>query len=160
MTLSLAAGIAASQRWVDPLAERLQPLLRAAVRPTAVRNAVDGVWLGAPLHPPLTDVPVGSWTAALALDAGAALSGNASLAVAADRTLAVGVIAAVPAAVTGLNDMRDLRGENRRIAMVHALLNVFGLSLAAASLAFRRGHGRALARILSGTGYFVSATGR
>lgn len=158
VTLGLAGRIAASQHWVDPLAERLQPLIRAAVAPKPVRNTLDGVWLGTPLHPALTDVPVGSWTAALVLDAGAALSGDRSLAIAADRALAVGALSAVPAAVTGLNDLRDLRGQSRRIAMVHALLNVAGLSLTLASLACRRGRGRMLARALSGAGYLVSAT--
>ena len=124
MPLTFASRFAASQRWADPLADRLQPLIRRAVSPPAVRNFLDGVWLGAPLHPALTDVPVGAWTTALLLDSGSALSGDESLGVAADRVLAVGTIAAVPAAVTGLNDMRDLAGQSRRIAMVHALVNV------------------------------------
>jgi hypothetical protein len=54
--------------------------------------------LGTPLHPPLTDVPVGAWTTAL-LDGGSVLSGDEALGAAADRALAVGMIAAVPAAV-------------------------------------------------------------
>jgi len=158
MPLTFASRFAASQRWADPLAERLQPLVRRAVSPPAVRNFLDGVWLGAPLHPALTDVPVGAWTTALLLDSGSVVSGNESLGAAADRALAVGTIAAVPAAVTGLNDMRDLVGQSRRIAMVHALVNVLGLSLSTASLAYRRRGRRGLARGLSGLGYLTSST--
>jgi nitrite reductase/ring-hydroxylating ferredoxin subunit len=86
------------------------------------------------------------------------LSGDEALAAAADRALAVGTIAAVPAAVAGLNDMRDLIGQSRRIAMVHALLNVVGLSLSTASLAYRHAGRRGLARGLSGLGFLTSST--
>jgi len=157
MPLTFASRFAASQRWADPLAERLQPLIKRAVSAPPVSNFLDGVWLGAPLHPALTDVPVGAWTTALLLDGGSAVSGDKALGAAADRALAVGTIAAVPAAVTGLNDMRDLVGQSRRIAMVHALVNVLGLSLSTASLAYRHKGRRKLARGLSGLGFLTSS---
>jgi nitrite reductase/ring-hydroxylating ferredoxin subunit len=157
MPLTFASRFATSQRWADPLAKRLQPLINRAVSAPSVHNFLDGVWLGAPLHPPLTDVPVGAWTTALLLDTGAALSGDRDLGAAADRALAVGTIAAVPTALTGLNDLRDLTGQSRRIAMVHALANVLGLSLSTASLACRHTGRRGLARGLSGLGYLTSS---
>ena len=158
MPVTFASRFAVAQRWADPLAERLQPLIRRAVSPPPIRNFLDGVWLGTPLHPPLTDVPVGAWTTALLLDGGSVLSGDEALGAAADRALAVGTIAAVPAAVTGLNDLRDLVGQSRRIAMVHALVNLLGLSLSAASLAYRHAGRRGLARGLSGLGFVTSST--
>jgi nitrite reductase/ring-hydroxylating ferredoxin subunit/uncharacterized membrane protein len=158
MPVTFASRFAVAQRWTDPLAARLQPLIRRAVSAPPIRNFLDGVWLGAPLHPALTDVPVGAWTTALLLDGGSVLSGDEALAAAADRALAVGTIAAVPAAVTGLNDLRDLVGQSRRIAMVHALLNVVGLSLSTASLAYRHAGRRGLARGLSGLGFLTSST--
>jgi nitrite reductase/ring-hydroxylating ferredoxin subunit len=157
MPLTFASRFAASQRWADPLAERLQPLIKRAVSAPPVRNFLDGVWLGAPLHPGLTDVPVGAWTTALLLDSGSVLTRDRALGAAADRALAVGTIAAVPAAVTGLNDMRDLMGQSRRIAMVHALVNLLGLSLSTASLAYRHKGRRGLARGLSALGYLTSS---
>jgi nitrite reductase/ring-hydroxylating ferredoxin subunit/uncharacterized membrane protein len=157
MPLTFVDRFAASQRWADPLAKRLQPLIKRAVSAPRVHDFLDGVWLGAPLHPPLTDVPVGAWTTALLLDTGSALSGDRDLAVAADRALAVGTLAAVPTALTGLNDLRDLSGQSRRIAMVHALANVVGLSLSTASLAYRRTGRHGLARGLSGLGYLTSS---
>jgi nitrite reductase/ring-hydroxylating ferredoxin subunit len=158
MPLTFPSRFAASQRWADPLANRLQPLIRRAVSRPAVRNFLDGVWLGAPLHPGLTDVPIGAWTTALLLDSGSVLSGDEALGAAADRALAIGTITALPAAVTGLNDLRDLIGQSRRIATVHALVNVVGLSLSAASLVYRHKGRRGLARGLSGLGYLTSST--
>jgi nitrite reductase/ring-hydroxylating ferredoxin subunit/uncharacterized membrane protein len=123
----------------------------------ACSQLFDGVWFGAPLHPPLTDIPVGAWTTALLLDRGSVLSGGGELAAAADRALAVGTIAALPTALTGLNDLRDLTGKSRRIAMVHALVNVIGLSLSTASLAYRHSGRRGLARGLSGLGFLSTS---
>jgi uncharacterized membrane protein len=158
MPVTFAGRFALSQRWAGTLAKRLQPLISRAEGAPAVRNALDGVWLGAPLHPALTDVPVGSWTAALMLDGASVLTGDEALAGAADRALAVGTLAALPAAATGLNDPRDLIGQSRQVAMVHALLNVVGLSFSSASLAYRRAGRRGVARGLSATGYLISAT--
>jgi nitrite reductase/ring-hydroxylating ferredoxin subunit/uncharacterized membrane protein len=158
MQIDFLGRMALSQRWAGPLAERLQPLIRRAVAPPLIRNSLDGVWIGAPLHPALTDVPVGSWTAALLLDGAAVLTADEALADAADRALAVGTLAALPAAATGLNDLRDLTGQSRQVAMVHALLNVAGLSLSAASLACRRAGRRGLARGLSAAGYLISSS--
>ncbi len=158
MPITFAGRFAHAQRWAGPLAAKLQPLIGRAVAPPAVRNALDGVWLGAPLHPALTDVPVGSWTAALMLDGAAAVSRDEDLAGAADRVLALGTLAALPAAVSGLNDLRDLIGESRQVAMVHALLNVLGLSFTTASLAYRRAGRRRLGRGLSATGFLISSS--
>lgn len=158
MQIDFPDRLALSQRWAGPLAERLQPLIRRAVAPPIVRNALDGVWLGAPLHPALTDIPVGSWTAALLLDGAAVLTDDEALAGAADRALAVGTLAALPTAATGFNDLRDLDGQSRQVAMVHALLNVVGLSLSSASLAYRRVGRRGLARGLSAGGYLISSS--
>lgn len=158
MPITFAGRFAAAQRWADPLGQRLQPLIHRAVDARPVRNALDGVWLGAPLHPALTDVPVGAWTAALALDLADAITGDRTLGAAADRVLAVGTLAALPAAATGLNDLRDLLGQSRQVATVHAVLNMIGLSLTATSLAYRRAGRRGVARALSGAGYLVSAS--
>jgi nitrite reductase/ring-hydroxylating ferredoxin subunit len=128
---------------LDPAAEVVQDAITAVPQP--VRNVLDGVWLGNPLHPALTDVPLGAWTTAAALD----LLGSE----AADQALAVGVLAAVPAALTGLNDWSHLKGEPRRVGVVHGLMNTMGLTLNIGSLALRRNGHRGLARVLSGVGF-------
>jgi nitrite reductase/ring-hydroxylating ferredoxin subunit len=113
--------------------------------PQPVRDVLDGVWLGNPLHPALTDIPLGAWSAAFLLD----LAGSE----AADGALAVGVLGAVPAALTGLNDWSHLKDDARRIGIVHALLNTAGLTLNLLSLAARKGGHRGLGRMLSTVAY-------
>ncbi|MEX5259663.1 DUF2231 domain-containing protein [Kocuria sp. CPCC 205263] len=113
--------------------------------------------IGHPLHPLLTDVPIGAWTMAAVLD----LAGGPSTARAADVLVAAGLAAAVPTAATGLNDWFDTQGADRRIGLVHATANSVALTFYAASLAARlrgrRGAGRALALVgygcVTGGGY-------
>ena len=142
-SLRLTKQLADLAEPLDEISEPLQEAVAAVPRP--VRDILDGVWLGNPLHPALTDVPLGAWTAAFVLD----LVGSES----ADAALAVGILGAVPAALTGLNDWSHLKGESRRIGTVHALLNTAGLTLNVASLAARRGGFRRLGRLLSGVAY-------
>ena len=132
---------------LDEIAEPVQDAVHAVPQP--VRNVLDGVWLGNPLHPALTDVPLGAWTTALVLD----LAGSE----AADSALAVGILGAVPAALTGLNDWSHLKDDERRIGIVHALLNTMGLALNVASLVARRDGHRGLGRFLSGIAYAGTA---
>ena len=51
---------------LDEFADPVQEAVNAVPQP--VRDVLDGVWLGNPLHPALTDVPIGAWSAAFALD--------------------------------------------------------------------------------------------
>jgi nitrite reductase/ring-hydroxylating ferredoxin subunit/uncharacterized membrane protein len=159
MSLELTKRIADSVPWLDGVAKRAQPPVQRflSARPR-LHDLLDGTWLGVPLHPALTDVPVGAWTSAFALDVVAAVTGSESAAKAADGALAVGVAGALPAAATGTADWRDLIGEERRIATVHGLLNVAGLALNVSSLIQRtRGH-RAAGRALSAAGLAISGT--
>jgi nitrite reductase/ring-hydroxylating ferredoxin subunit len=128
---------------LDPLADALQGAAKAIPKP--IRDVLDGVWLGNPLHPALTDVPLGAWSAAFALD----LAGSP----ASDGALAIGVLGAVPAALTGLNDWSHLKGDAKRVGTAHALLNSVGLLLNVGSLVARRRGSRGLGRALSGLAY-------
>jgi nitrite reductase/ring-hydroxylating ferredoxin subunit len=128
---------------LDVIAEPVQDAVNAVPQP--VRNVLDGVWFGNPLHPALTDVPLGAWTTALVLD----FAGSE----AADSALAVGILGALPAALTGLNDWSHLKDDERRIGTVHALVNTMGLALNVASLVARRDGHRGLGRVLSGIAY-------
>lgn len=100
-----------------------------------VKEALHGAWLGHPLHPVLTDVPLGAWTAALALDAAA--HGDAAMRRAATFVLGVGLLGAAGAAVTGLTDWSDTQGRARRTGLVHGLLNIAATSSVACAY-FRR----------------------
>jgi nitrite reductase/ring-hydroxylating ferredoxin subunit/uncharacterized membrane protein len=151
MSLRLARRLAAAAAPLDPVSDALQSAVKALPKP--VRDVLDGVCLGAPLHPAATDVPLGAWTAAAALDAAGAATGSESLGYAADASLAVGVLGALPAAATGLNDWSHLRGESKRLGTLHALLNSTSLTLNVASLVLRRSGRRDVARALSLAAY-------
>jgi nitrite reductase/ring-hydroxylating ferredoxin subunit/uncharacterized membrane protein len=142
-SLRLAKQLADLAEPLDPVAEPVQEAVKAVPKP--VRDVLDGVWLGNPLHPALTDVPLGAWTTAIVLD----LVGSE----AADQALGVGILAAVPTALTGLNDWSHLKDDSRRIGTVHALLNSMALALNVASYVARRDGHRGLGRVLSGVAY-------
>lgn len=65
------------QRWLDIPSYKLEHALAMSVNlfgdaSGGIRNALDGTWLGHPLHPFLTGVPIGAWTTALVFDITAA----------------------------------------------------------------------------------------
>jgi nitrite reductase/ring-hydroxylating ferredoxin subunit len=144
VNLRLAKQIAELAEPLDPLAETVQEAVNA-VPQSPVRDVLDGVWLGNPLHPALTDIPLGAWSAAFLLD----LAGSDK----ADGALAVGILGAVPAALTGLNDWSHLKDDARRIGTVHALVNTAGLTLNVLSLAARKGGLRGVGKLLSTVAY-------
>jgi nitrite reductase/ring-hydroxylating ferredoxin subunit/uncharacterized membrane protein len=158
--LKLAKRLAESQIWLDALGDRLQPVVRKAVAGTGRRGAdlLDGVWLGAPLHPALTDVPMGALTAAVTLDGVAIATGSRTVARQADGALAISVAGALAAATSGLSDWRYMRGEKRRLAAAHGLLNVVGLAFNATSLGLRLGGRRRAGQVSSALGFAVAGT--
>jgi len=113
---------------LDGLSDRLAGVVNFAVGPA--KSLLSGTWLEHPLHPLLTDLPVGCWTGAVVLD----LFGGAAGEGAVQPLVAFGALAAVPAAVSGLSDWADSYGGERRVGLVHAAVNVTGLGLFAASL--------------------------
>lgn len=144
--------------FLDTISEVAQPKVREAVEAggATARNVLDGVWFGAPLHPALTDVPVGSWTAALIFDGLDAATGRKAVRNAADASLAVGVVGAIGAAVTGLSDWRYLSGGSRRMGMAHGLLNSVALVLNISSLLLRATGRRNTGRWAFLMGYSIS----
>jgi nitrite reductase/ring-hydroxylating ferredoxin subunit/uncharacterized membrane protein len=156
--MTLSRRLATKLQPLDKLADILQPKLQKALDSSLpLRNLLDGTWLGAPLHPALTDVPVGASTTAFLLDLGATVGRSDKLSLAADRAPAVAVLGTVPAAVTGAADWRDLRGETRRIGTLHALLNTAGVMLNISSLALRAGGNRTAGRLTSTTALLASS---
>jgi len=118
---------------LDKVARPLAGVVGRAVRPRVVRNLLSGTGLGHPLHPVLTDLPIGAWVMSALLDAvgGPAAEG------AADLLVAAGVAAAVPTAAAGLNDWSDTSGPETRVGLVHAAVNTTALSLYLASVVAR-----------------------
>ena len=143
---------------LDRVAEGVQPKVQEAVEAggTTARNVLDGVWFEVPLHPVLTDVPVGSWTAALVFDGVDAATGSKAVRNAADASLVMGILGAFGAAITGLSDWRYLSGGSRRMGVAHGLLNTVGLALSIVSLILRATGRRNAGRMAFLAGYSVS----
>jgi nitrite reductase/ring-hydroxylating ferredoxin subunit/uncharacterized membrane protein len=139
---------------LDAVAGPLQTAVRKVVpQGSKLKDALSGTWLGHPLHPPLTDVVVGSWTSALLLD----LLGGDGADGAAGRLVATGIVAAVPTALSGVSDWAELRGGGRRLGTIHALGNTSALVLQALSLRARRSGNRGRGIALSACAFGVAS---
>ncbi|HJP92417.1 MAG TPA: Rieske 2Fe-2S domain-containing protein [Pyrinomonadaceae bacterium] len=150
------------QEALDRLSDKIQPLVRDAFKSAGpagreVKNILHGTWLGHPLHPALTDVPLGAWTAALALDAMESISGRRELGAGADAAIAVGLVGAAGAAVTGLADWSETDGRARRVGILHGLLNAGATVLYTTSLVLRRKKKRNAGMGFAMLGYAVSS---
>jgi nitrite reductase/ring-hydroxylating ferredoxin subunit/uncharacterized membrane protein len=111
--------------------------VRALLGRGPVKDALSGSWLGHPLHPLLTDVPIGTWTSATLLD----LVGGRDSRPAARRLIGVGLLAAAPTAWTGWSDWADSEPADdqvRRLGLVHASAVGSAATLYGASLIARR----------------------
>ncbi len=145
---------------LDRIAEPLSSAVRnayAAAGPAGqkAKNLAHGVWLGHPLHPVFTDVPVGAWTTALALDLAA--NGEPAMRRAARFAIGVGLFGAVGSAITGLTDWSETSGRSRRTGLVHGLLNIAATALFTASW-FERGNGsKSGGRLTAWAGYAIAA---
>ncbi len=151
------------QTVLDRTSDVLQAWVRAMFRSGGatgrnLKDVLNGTWLGHPLHPALTDVPIGSWTIAIGLDAFGVTTGRNELQQAADFAVGVGTIGALGAAVAGLTDWSDTDSRPRRMGLAHAIVNIGATSLFAASFAMRRTD-RRLGVILGFIGYGVASMG-
>jgi nitrite reductase/ring-hydroxylating ferredoxin subunit/uncharacterized membrane protein len=158
MAETLMQRVVEALPFLDDIAEEVQPKVQEVVAAggTTARNVLDGVWLEAPLHPALTDVPVGAWTAALVFDGLDVATGKEPIRHAADASLVLGTLGAFGASVTGLSDWRYLSGGSRRMGVAHALLNTIGLILSIVSLILRASGRRNAGRLTFITGYSIS----
>ncbi len=110
--------------------------------PRSAKDALHGRWLGHPLHPALTDLPVGAWLGAAALDC---LRGQEP---AATALVGLGLAGAVPTALSGIADWAEASREQERLGLWHWLANATAVGLYTASLVARlRGRDRAGRRL-------------
>ncbi len=153
------------QPWLDSIGDVLQPAVKAAYAAGGetgikVKNFMHGAWLGHPLHPVLTDIPIGAYTVAAAMDA-LEILGEKRCTPAADGAIAVGFVGAVGAAITGLTDWTGTTKKKRRIGLMHGLLNTGATLCYAGSLAMRRrkeSRGASIALAMLGYGLTVTAS--
>lgn len=119
---------------LDKPAEHLAGAVTAAIPAGPVKDLLSGTFLGHPLHPLLTDLPIGFWTSAWVLD----LVGGKRGRRAAQQLVGLGVLSALPTAAAGLSDWSDTTGAPRRVGLVHAAANSTALLSYALSWRARR----------------------
>src|SRR5690242_8165677 len=114
MATGIAQEIVEQQKWLDDVANVVQPIIHDAFSNAGetghmVKDLLNGVWLGHALHPVITDVPIGAWTITQLLDLVSAARGDdPGLDAASDVALGAGIVAALGAAITGLTDWSDI----------------------------------------------------
>jgi len=141
----------------DWLAAELVPLRERYQDNPALELMHGGRWLGHPLHPALSDLPVGLWAGATLLDVtdrGPAPRGGID---AAGVLSAAGILAACATALTGLSDWTVSDEQDRRVGLFHGLLNTVALGLQSASLGTRMTGHRGTARALGAASLTVTA---
>ena len=144
--------IEALDRAAAPMAQLVK---RLAPSQSRVKDLLSGTWLGHPLHPLLTDIPIGSFTSASVLD----LIGGERAEPAADRLVDLGLASAVVTAAAGASDWSDTYGDQMRAGVVHAAANAIGVSLYACSAVARRRGNRGSATMLGLAGMTVMTVG-
>ncbi|HET6794189.1 MAG TPA: Rieske 2Fe-2S domain-containing protein [Acidimicrobiales bacterium] len=116
-------------------------------------TVLSGAPIGHPLHPLLTDVVIGCFTSAVAID----LVGGRKRAKAADRLIALGLLSAAPTVASGLHDWATLDPDDQRVGAVHAAGNAVANLLFGASWLSRKRGRRMRGRALALTGLAVAA---
>jgi len=151
-------NVVESQTWLDKLADPIQNWLskffgQGGQPQRKLKDMLNGTWLGHPVHPTLTDIPIGSWSATLLLDLAWLSKENDGMANGADLTLLLGLLGAAGAAVTGVADWSDQVDVDRRVGLLHGLLNTGITVTNVASLIMRRTGQRRAGIALSTLGY-------
>jgi len=145
-----------SESRLDSVITRVAPVVDRLVATARARQVLQGRPLGHAIHPLLTDLPLGLWTATNVLDLMPLPGSRAS----AQRLLALGLISAPAVFVTGWAEWREVETREQRVGLVHAALNATGLVFYGLSLRSRRRdrHGWGVVLALGGSAA-VSAAG-
>jgi nitrite reductase/ring-hydroxylating ferredoxin subunit/uncharacterized membrane protein len=155
------ASVVESQTWLDKLGTPLQNwLLKLYGQPgqpnRRIKSVLNGTWLGHALHPVFTDIPIGAWSGTMLLDLTWLNNDSDGIAHGADITMALGILGATAAAITGVTDWSDLEGMDRRVGLMHGLLNSSILMTNIGSLVFRLTGRRRAGIALSTVGYLAT----
>ncbi len=125
--------IDAQATWTRPLGDLVHGLLHRLFHAIpAVRDLLNGRWLGHPLHSVLTDAPVGILFLVIVFDL-------LHLVDTAAWALGVGILAMLAAALAGFADYADTDGKARERATLHSTLMIVALLGYIVSLVLRLG---------------------
>ena len=118
--------------WGVGIADFYSAISRFILRPTWLRSFLHGTWLGHPLHPLLTDVPIGGLTIALVLDLFGVYDG-------ANWATGLGLLGLVAAAIAGFVDLDETDGKPRQYGGVHSTIMLAAILVYVVSMLVRLG---------------------
>jgi len=120
--------------------------------PRRLKSLLNGTWLGHPLHPVITDVPVTAWILTAVFDVIWLIAQPTWAAYGAFVSVIVGLFGALGAIVTGLTDWSDTYGAERRVGLNHAFFNACATILYLVSFVLRllAGPGDGIAAVILG----------
>src|SRR5215467_11773790 len=143
------------QPFLERFADSTQHIIQVVIGsnrkpPRRFKSLLNGTWLGHPLHPVITDIPVTSWILTALFDIIWLISPahNTWAAYGALVTVIVGLLGALGAIVTGFTDWSDTYGAERSVGLTHSIFNVSATTLYIVSL---------ILRLLAGPGDGVAA---
>ncbi len=119
------------RHWLDKI------FLTGPLRP--LKNFLNGKWLEHPLHPVLTDIPIGAWFIAIVLDLAALVFRVQNLGLASGLAIGVGILGALAAIITGFLDWEDVNPRELTVGLTHAIINIAATVLFAISFFWRWG---------------------
>src|SRR5947209_598226 len=101
----IISEVVENQTWLEKIANPFQSWVnnlfgKQGEAQYVAKDLLNGTWLGHPLHPVLTDVPLGAWTMTTAFDL--IDNDDEGLQRGADLSLLIGLAGATGAAVTGI----------------------------------------------------------
>ncbi|MCX5215245.1 Rieske 2Fe-2S domain-containing protein [Kitasatospora sp. NBC_00240] len=137
---------------LDRIAEPLQRVVQGLPL-GRLRGVLHGRPLGHPLHPALVQLPLGAWVSAAVLDV---VPGSER---AAEVLVAVGVVAAAPAAWTGWVDWAEQHEQQMRTGLLHAASMAVAVALHGASWVARSRDSHRLGRALGLAGLAAVSCG-
>jgi nitrite reductase/ring-hydroxylating ferredoxin subunit/uncharacterized membrane protein len=144
---------------LERLSDGLQQLIQVVIGshrkpPRRLRSLLNGTWLGHPLHPVITDIPITAWMLTALFDIIWLISPthNTWAAYGGFVTVIVGLLGALGAIVTGFTDWSDTYGSVRRVGLNHSIFNVSATMLYLMSFILRllAGPGDGIAAVILG----------
>jgi nitrite reductase/ring-hydroxylating ferredoxin subunit/uncharacterized membrane protein len=153
-------------KWLDAFAKLFDAIVGGFYRIPGtgwIRTLLHGTWpLGHPFHAAITDITVGAYTVAFALDMYYLMSGDAAITRSADFVITLAFLSSLLSILSGLTDWTDTFGEEKRTGMLHGLVMVVATALFVVSIWLRLQAGpdqRMLAIWLSSAAWVVMLVG-
>ena len=143
---TVAHALVRSWKWLDSFASFFGAIVGGfyKIRGTRpIKDLLHGTWpLHHPLHPAVTDLTVGGYTAAVALDVLYLVTRETTLVRAADFMIVAAFLTSLVSIVSGLTDWNETFDEERRTGMLHGLLMLATSVVFIVSIALRLGGGQ------------------